>query len=205
MEKIFDEVATLDKRCYEQYGLSEDILMEHAANSMLDFIKHNFNTTSKILIACGMGNNGADGITLARLLYDKYDITLFIPFELKSNMALLQFTRAKKIGIISVNNIDYINNRYDLVVDCLFGSGLNRDLNNLSVDIIQKLNFLDGYKLSCDIPSGINNLGQIKSIAFKANKTITMGALKKSLFSDIAKDYIGELIVANLGVQRDIY
>ena len=201
MQKVFDEVGTLDKKCYEQYGLSEDILMEHAATSMLDLIETKFKSNSKIFIISGAGNNGADGISLARLLQGKYKVKLYIPFGAKSPMAKLQFERAK---LVSVKIVDKIK-KSDVVVDCLFGSGLNRDLDKNSIDIIKKLNKLKAYKLACDIPSGINNLGQVNDTAFVSDTTITMGALKKSLFTDIAKDHTGEIKVANLGVQRKLY
>jgi len=201
MQKVFDEVEILDKKCYMQYGLSEDILMEHAATSILNFIENNFKSNSKIFIVSGVGNNGADGIALARLLQGKYKVKLYLPFGTKSLMAKIQLKRAKLVGIKIIDKI----NRSDVVVDCLFGSGLNRDLDKNSIQIIKKLNKLKAYKIACDIPSGINNLGQITDIAINANTTITMGALKKSLFTDITKDYIGDIIVTNLGVQRKLY
>ena len=72
MQKLFNEVGSLDRRCYEEFGLSEDILMEHAADGMASYIRANFVKGSDLLIAVGSGNNGADGITLARLLHKDY-------------------------------------------------------------------------------------------------------------------------------------
>ena len=201
MKKVFDEVNSLDKKCYSKYALSEDILMEHAATSMLNFCEQNFNKNSKILIVCGAGNNGADGIALGRLLYKKYKVKLYIPYGTKSPMAKLQLKRSKLLGVKISERISKV----DLVVDCLFGSGLSRDLDIKSQVIIKKLNKLDAFKLACDIPSGINSLGQISTVAFKSDLTITMGAFKKSLFTDNAKDYVGDIKVANLGVQRSLY
>ncbi len=201
MKKVFDEVGTLDRRCYEEFALSEDILMEHAASSMAQFCEEKFEENSTILIVCGIGNNGADGIALARLLYKKFDIKLYIPFGVKSQMAELQLKRVKLLGIEEINFVCSC----DVVVDCLFGSGLNKDLDETSIEILKKMNYLEAYKIACDIPSGINSLGQIKSIAFKADITITMGAYKKALLSDIVKNYVGDIVVTNLGVQREIY
>ena len=93
----------------------------------------------------------------------------------------------------------------DIIVDCIFGTGLNKELDEDSVSLINSLNNLNSFKSACDIPSGINSLGQITQTAFKADITLTMGALKTSLFSDITKDYTGEIIVCNLGVQRVVY
>jgi len=201
MQKVFNEVNSLDKRCYEEFALTEDILMENASSSMLKFIEDKFQHNSKVLIVSGIGNNGADGIALSRMLHNTYDVSLYIPFALKSQMGKLQLQRAKLIGI----NIVESTNSCDILVDCLFGSGLNRLMDIESVSLIKELNQIDGYKLACDIPSGINYDGQINQIAFIADTTITMGALKKSLFTDEVKDFVGDIKVANLGIQREIY
>ncbi|MGM0623952.1 MAG: NAD(P)H-hydrate epimerase, partial [Campylobacterota bacterium] len=68
MQNLYYDCYALDKRCYEQYGLSEDILMENAALGISNFIKHRFEKGSEILIVCGPGNNGADGLSVARQL-----------------------------------------------------------------------------------------------------------------------------------------
>lgn len=201
MQKLFYEVNSLDKRCYEELALSEDILMEHASSSMANFIEKKYSEAKTILIVCGAGNNGADGIALARLLYKKFDIKLLLPFGTKSEMSKLQKRRVDLLGIKEIKDVSPC----DIVVDCLFGSGLNRDLDEISQKLIEQLNYLNAYKIACDIPSGINSLGQVTSVAFEADTTITMGALKVSLFSDCAKDFVGDIKVANLGVQREIY
>ena len=204
MQKLFDEVNSLDKRCYEKFLLSEDLLMEHAASNMALYISEKYSSFESILIVCGSGNNGADGITLARLLHTKFDVNLYLAATPKSSMAQLQLQRAKTLDIKIVNELFNAN----IIVDCLFGTGLNKPLDEKSINLLNTLNSYNSFstfKLACDIPSGINNLGQIQNVAFEADVTITMGALKTSLFSDIAKDYVGEIIVADLGVQREIY
>lgn len=201
MQKLFDEVNSLDKRCYEEFLLTEDILMEHAAYSMALYIQENYSSEKKVLIVCGSGNNGADGIALARLLYKNFDISLYFVSDLKSNMAQLQEKRVNALDLKIVKEI----NPCDIVIDCIFGTGLNKPLNKKYIEIIEKLNNLDAVKIACDIPSGINTLGNVESIAFFADITITMGALKTSLYTDIAKDYVGEIIVSNLGIQREVY
>ena len=201
MEKVFYEVNSLDRRCYEEFALTEDILMEHAASSMANFIEDRFDKKTSIFIVAGPGNNGADGIALARLLYKKYDVKLYLPFGAKSSMAKLQKKRLKFLGLSLVDSLC----ECDIVVDCLFGSGLNKQLDEKSLNIIDNLNKQKSYKIACDIPSGINIKGQINQNAFCADTTITMGALKVALFSDEAKDFVGKIKVANLGIQRNIY
>ncbi len=201
MQNIYYEVGILDKRCYEEFELTEDLLMEHAASALSREIYKSCEKNKTVLIVCGLGNNGADGIALARLLYKRYDVKLYIPFGVKSSMAKLQLKRVELLGIQSVDKIE----NCDVIVDCLFGSGLNKDLDKKSQNIINTLNALDSIKIACDIPSGVNSIGQVTTVAFEADTTITMGSLKVALFSDTAKDYVGEIKVANLGIQREVY
>ena len=201
MKKIFDEVRSLDKRAIEEFHLTEDILMENASLGLKNYITKKFKKNSSILIVCGSGNNGADGISLARLLQKKFEVSLYLVNEPKTEIGKLQLKRAKSINVNFVNQIF----QADVVVDCLFGTGLNKELDEDSVSLINSLNNLNSFKIACDIPSGINSLGQITQTAFKADITITMGALKTALLTDIAKDFVGKIKVANLGLPEDIF
>ena len=201
MKKIFDEVRSLDKRAIEEFHLTEDILMENASLGLKNYITKKFKKNSSILIVCGSGNNGADGISLARLLQNKFKVSLYIVNEPKTEIGKLQLKRAKSINVNFVNQIF----QADVVVDCLFGTGLNKELDEDSLSLINSLNNLNSFKIACDIPSGLNSLGQITQTAFKADITITMGALKTALLTDIAKDFVGKIKVANLGLPEDIF
>ena len=201
MKRVFKSVNVLDKKCYDKYFLNEDILQEHAALGLKSVLPKD---SSRILIVAGVGNNGADGIALARILYKLYDVDLYIPFGVKSKMANLQLKRAKSIGVNIINDIDS-DNRYEVIVDALFGSGLNKELNQDTIQIINTLNQIQAFKIACDIPSGIDIDGDIKTVAFMANITVTMGAYKSALFSDIAKDFVGEIKCVDLGVSSYFY
>jgi len=201
MQKLFDEVSFLDKRCYEEFGLNEDILMEHAADGMADFIRAKFPKNSKVLIVCGSGNNGADGLALSRLLFKDYNVEIFTVKEPKSEMAKLQDKRAHAIH---VKRTLYLNES-DVIVDAIFGTGFNGTLDVESKSVLQTLNKRKGYKIACDIPSGIDIAGICDKNSFQADITLTMGALKKSLFNDQAKEYVGDIKVLDLGLSREIY
>ncbi len=192
MEKVFDEVGTLDRRCCEKYSLNEDILMENAAHTMATFIKKKFPTNSKILIVSGSGNNGADGIALARILDGDYEVDLLLPIGIKSSMGIIQLNRAKNIGLAT---IDQLSKNYDVVVEALFGSGLNRTIDRSLEKLLIEINELKAFKIACDFPTK----------PFMADVTITMGALKKGLFLDFMKDFVGDIIVGDLGLSRKNY
>ena len=203
MKKVFDSVDILDRRCYDKYLLSEDILMEYAASSIYRFITKRFTKNSKILIVSGSGNNGADGIVLARLLYADYKVKLFLTSTLKTDtMAYKQYQRFQAIG---GKSIDMIPKKVDIVIDAIFGSGLNRELNHKYCNLIHQLNSLKGYKISCDIPSGIQNNHSLSKEVFKADTTITMGGYKTMLFEDKVKNFVGKIKVASLGLSSQIY
>ena len=177
MQNLYQEVNTLDHRAVETFGLTEPIMMEHAASAIADYITQNFPLSSSVLIVCGTGNNGADGRILARQLEGDYRISL------------------------SYQSDTY----YDVIVDALFGSGLNRAINPETAELIETLNSSKAFKIACDVPSGLYADGTLDPHTFRADITITMGALKRSLFSDGAKEFVGEIRVANLGVSRSRY
>ena len=201
MQKIFSDCSLLDQKCYDRYLLSEDILMEHASMGMERYINTKFKPPLSILIVCGTGNNGADGLALARLLYPRYDIKLSIPFGVKSKMAKLQLSRVKALGIEPTTSLE----ETDIIVDCLLGSGIKGELNKDYLEVIAKLNSFGGYKIACDIPSGITKSGNGVQDTFKADVTLTMGAYKESLFLDETKDAIGKIIKIDLGVSSSLY
>ncbi len=199
MKYVYKEVSTLDQKCYDRYHLSEDILMEHAAIGLKNALPKD---AKSILIVSGPGNNGADGIALARMIEQEYEkVSLYLPYDAKSNMAKLQLKRALSVGVTLVDELY----KADVVVDCIFGSGLSRDLDNLSIDLIDGLNSMNAYKIACDIPTGIDIDGNIKESAFIADITITMGAHKEALYSDYAKDFTGKIRCADLSVNYKIY
>ncbi len=201
MKFVFDEVYSLDQRCYDEFGLNEDILMENAAQAISKEIHKKFKKGSLVFVASGPGNNGADGVTLARILHGDFKVFLYLPLGAKSKMCQIQLKRAENIGISIVDNII----QSDIIVDALFGSGLNKSLNDKVISIIKELNEHKSYKIACDIPTGIDIKGNPNPISFKADMTISMGAYKTPLFGDNAKDFVGIIKVADLGISRSVY
>ena len=201
MQNLFYEVDSLDRRCYDEFYLSEDILMEHAANGIALYIKEHHNDARSVLIVCGSGNNGADGICLARLLHGSFDIQLYLHKQPSSDLGKTQLKRARALGVEEVNTFEDA----DIIVDALFGSGLNRELDQESSTLLEQLNLFNGYKIACDMPSGLNKEGHLYKHAFIADTTLSMGALKRGLFSDKAKDTVGTVYQLDLGLHKTHY
>ncbi|MFP6283901.1 NAD(P)H-hydrate dehydratase [Helicobacter pylori] len=204
MLSVYEKVDALDKRAIEELFLSEDILMENAAMALERAVLQNASLGAKVIILCGSGDNGGDGYALARRLAGRFRVLVFEMKLAKSPMCQLQKERAKKVEVVikawGEKNEDL---ECDVLIDCVVGSafkgGLEPFLNFESLS--QKARF----KIACDIPSGIDSKGRVDKRAFKADLTISMGAIKSCLLSDRAKDYIGELKVGHLGVFNQIY
>ena len=201
MQYLFEEVASLDLRCYERFLLSEEILMEHAADGMADFIRSEFEPGSSVCIVCGPGNNGGDGIAVGRLLHENYNVTLLLPHGVKSQMCRLQLQRAEALGVPLTETLQPC----DVLVDALFGSGFSRSFDERSAELLHALNGLDAFKIACDLPSGLHNDGSLEPETFRADLTLTMGALKRCMFSDAAKERVGDIAVVDLGIARELY
>ncbi|HQS66686.1 MAG TPA: NAD(P)H-hydrate dehydratase [Sulfuricurvum sp.] len=177
MQNLYTQTTSLDQRARVEFALSEVLMMEHAAMGMERIIRERFPHNSTILIVCGPGNNGADGRILARLLEGDY--TVFVKHE--------------------------SHQRYDVIVDALFGSGLARSLDSLTQELINTLNKTDAFKIACDVPTGLYANGALDTHVFKADVTVAMGALKLGMFSDAAKEVVGEIHVCDLGISRVRY
>jgi len=201
MQPLYKSCYPLDHRCYEEYNLTEDILMEHAAMGMADYIKEHFPKKSSVLIVCGVGNNGADGIVLARLLQGSYDVKLYLPFGVRSVMAEVQLERVQFLDVEFVRDLE----EADVIVDAIFGAGLSRPLDERTRRLIVEMEALNGFKIACDVPTGIDVDGNPLPMALFCDVTMTMGALKECLYSDMAKEYVGEVIRVDLGLSHEKY
>ena len=201
MQPLYKSTYPLDNRCYEDYALTEDILMEHAANGMANYIRTNFKEQSSVLIVCGVGNNSADGIALARLLQSAYAVKIYLPFGVRSEMAELQLARVELLDMEFVDELE----EADVLVDAIFGAGLSRELDEATRRLIVQLEKLNGFKIACDVPTGIDINGNPFPMALFVDVTLTMGVLKECLYSDMAKDYVGEIICIDLGLSSDKY
>ncbi|MGH1614027.1 NAD(P)H-hydrate dehydratase [Helicobacter pylori] len=206
MLSVYEKVNALDKRAIEELFLSEDILMENAAMALERAVLQNASLGAKVIILCGSGDNGGDGYALARRLAGRFRVLVFEMKLAKSPMCQLQKERAKKVGVViktCEENALNQNLECDVLIDCVVGSAFKGELEPFLN--FESLSQKARFKIACDIPSGIDSKGRVDKRAFKADMTISMGAVKSCLLSDRAKDYVGELKVGHLGVFNQIY
>ncbi|WP_169777858.1 NAD(P)H-hydrate dehydratase [Campylobacter curvus] len=196
MKRLFESTAELDTRASEKFGLGDEILMENAAASIANFIRKKFKKKAKILGVCGAGNNGADVFAALRMLALDYEASFYACEKELKPLAAKQRQRALEAGVREAGEIG----EAACIIDGIFGSGLSRQLGASHIKTIEILNENKAYKVACDVPSGLNKQGAILGACVKADVTICMGARKIGLYSDVAKDYTGKILLARLGV-----
>ncbi len=163
-------------------------------------------SSGNVLIVAGSGNNGADGLALARLLKeDSFDITVLEC----GNMDHATDSYKKQREILAFYDIHFIKDitqaesKYDFVVDGIFGVGLSGTVNEKYANIIECLNGMRGNKIAIDIPSGIDGTtGKVMGCAFKADVTVTFGFGKRGLYFFPGAEYAGKVEVAQISINE---
>ncbi len=215
MLDIFADTRELDAQCREKFGLTEDIMMENAAAALEEAVFESLGGEASgalALVLCGSGNNGADGYALARRLCGSGACVVAVKVsEPKSELCVAQCGRAVLCGCTVVapdGAAEWLGGGSypkTVVVDCIFGSGFHGSVSEDVASLLCKVNDLDAFRIACDVPTGLDSLGNAYGSVFVADKTVVMGALKLALFSDCAKDAVGEIVVKNLGVSRALF
>ncbi|MCX7862562.1 MAG: NAD(P)H-hydrate dehydratase [Bacteroidales bacterium] len=230
--KIFttQQIADIDKFTIENEPIKSIKLMERAATNLAMYIfkysiksgfvvnydNHEYQSNSKILIICGPGNNGGDGLAMARILVDKYsfyqiNVVLFAEKEKLSNDCKKNWKRLKKLSneikIFHTTDPDevYIDRSY-IVIDALFGNGLNRPLKDPYKTLIQKINKSGAYVISIDLPSGLmgeDNRNNDKEAIVKSHNTLTLQFPKLSFFDPANEDFIKKFEIIDIQLHRD--
>lgn len=215
MKPVFLSLKEFDSACNEKYKMQGEILMENAARGMceeiLRLLKAHFKTERArksyksqrpiLQIVCGSGDNGADGLALARMLYEFVEVRVVALAKPKSPLCILQTERLQKLNIGIHEELSHC----DILVDAFLGTGVQGLLRKDALQVINKMNAIVAYKIACDIPSGLSYAGLPSPVVFKANLTLSAGALKLAFFSDVAKDYVGKIKNVSLGLPSENY
>lgn len=175
-------------------------LMENAGTAAAKIIMQKFGCENKkIALLCGNGNNGGDGFVIADCLYKHgADVTVIIPCGSPvTENALYYYERLRGIKIT-----DTFESGYDIIIDAVFGIGLNRDIVEQLCMLFEAVNNDNAIRVAIDIPSGIEaDTGRVLGKAFNADLTVTFIALKPCLLLPPGSDYCGETIVADIGIE----
>ncbi len=201
------QMAAADN-CAIASGISADILMEQAGKAVFSAIIENIMPNNTIIL-CGSGNNGGDGFVIARLLTEAgWPITVasMVPIEEYTGSAKIMAQKYQQTGgkILSFTEAMEKIANYKVVIDAIFGTGLNRNITGIIADLITAVNKGQHYVLSVDIPTGINgNTGQIQAAAIRANHTVTFACKKLGHLLLPGFLHTGKLTVADIGITKE--
>ncbi len=203
-----NEMKEIEKYVINEIGISSLVLMERAALGVSDAIKHRFGIKDRIGVVCGSGNNGADGVAIARHLLEshyKVDIILLGNEEKFSEEMKVQIGILEKYGITFLKGIP--DKDYACFVDAIFGIGLTREITDEGIlNAIRTMNASDAYIYSVDIPSGIHtDTGCVMGEAVKACETITFACEKVGLCIYPGKRYAGNITRHHIGIMDECF
>ncbi|MBE9818358.1 NAD(P)H-hydrate dehydratase [Campylobacter concisus] len=205
MKNLYLDTRVLDERAREKFDLSEEILMENAAAAIANFVRKKFKKGERLLGICGGGNNGADVLCALRMLEGEFECEFILASQNLKPLAIKQLERAKSAGVRESKDVENGLNGAKCIMDGLFGSGLNRNLDENHIELVSKINKSSAYTIACDMPSGLSGDGKVLGACVKADITITMGARKLGLYSDAAKDFVDKVKLATLGISAQNY
>lgn len=207
------QLREVDKLTIENEPISSIELMERASSACSDWVTHNFTTMTNFAVFCGSGNNGGDGLAIARILKQKhYTVTVYIlsnsvySDNVESNFELWQRINGNTISIKSEEDFPNLKDENLVVIDCLFGSGLNRNIKGLAANLIQHINKFQKEVIAIDIPSGMyvdNNATNLHSTIITATHTLSLELPKLALILPENREKSGQMHIIPIGLDKN--
>ena len=204
-----EQVRELDRIAIEDFNILGYTLMHRAALFSYQKLKEKWPDAKSITVICGGGNNAGDGYVLAGLAKEEgKEVNVFHllePSTIKGDAA----TAYKYLLASGIESSKYAGQDLsvaDVIVDALFGTGLDRDIEGEFYDVINSINSSSVPVMAIDIPSGLNaDSGNIMNIAINAELTSTFIGLKKGMFTNNGLQYSGEIKFNDLDVPEEVY
>ena len=207
------QIQNLDRIAIERYGIPSIVLMENAGRAVAEEVKKSLRGKKKprVCVICGLGNNAGDGFVVARHLMNAgIPVKVFLAGkarQLKHDAAVnYRILKRIKCPIIECGGTRFCDPaesiaRADIVVDAIFGVGLNREITELFRDAIETINRKVKYVIAVDTPSGLDGTtGKIYGVCVKVNKTVTFSLAKAGFFKNHGPRYVGKIIVVDIGI-----
>lgn len=194
------EMKLIDKTTIEGTGIPSMVLMERAALAVAEEIRQRVGAPS-VLCVCGCGNNGADGLAIARILSEsgiKAAVRVLGNEEKATEEWRVQRRILENLNIPVVT--DPCLSAYNVIVDAIFGIGLGRNVEGKYARQIEEINESEALVFAVDMPSGISaDTGEVLGMAVRADVTVTFGLWKPGLVFYPGAEYAGEVLVKQIG------
>jgi len=210
-----EEMRAMDRYTIEKLGIPEEILMENAGLAAINVLKNKISIKDRrFVIFCGSGNNGGDGLVVARLLHSgggSVKVFLLADNSRYRGAAKTNFTIITKLPIEIIKLESAVSAKKDIahcdaIIDAIFGTGLDRPLTGVASDVIALINKSQKKVLSLDIPSGVKgNTGNVMGTAIKADYTVTFGLPKIGNMLYPGYELCGELFVSHISLPPSVY
>jgi NAD(P)H-hydrate epimerase len=207
-------MAALDRRAQDEYGVPTLLLMEAAGRGVFEAARRlAVNSTPRVVVVCGKGNNGGDGLVAARIMlaagWRPIVVLLARDAEVSGDAAVnLQAARRAGVEIINLDStaipgLRGLISSADLIVDGLFGTGFRGPVAGLAAKTIEAINASGRPVLAIDIPSGVQgDSGGVDGLAVRASSTVTMALPKTGLLLPPGAGYTGRIWVVDVGHPR---
>lgn len=209
------EMRRMDKAAIETYGIADGILMENAGLAAYSALSARMVIENhRFLVICGGGNNGGDGLMIARKIHSnhgKVKVVLLSDPQKYSGAAETNYRTLSHLPVemAKFESVKALKNelpRYDMVIDAIFGTGLSRNVEGTYRDVIDLLNQNAAPVLSLDIPSGINgDTGRVMGVAVRADITVTFGLPKIGNMLFPGYDLGGKLFVSHISFPPSMF
>ena len=211
------QMREADRVTIEEIGIPSPVLMECAGRQVVSTLQQRFDDLPllRVAVLCGTGNNGGDGFVVARTLLQAGDASVFLVGRVADvrGDARVNLEILGRLGHTVVEVTD--EQEWDLhfsdiatcglVVDALFGTGLSRPLEGLYETIVRDLNGSELRVVSVDVPSGLSaDTADVMGEAIEADLTVTFAAPKVAHMLPPAEDRCGEVVVADIGIPREV-
>ncbi len=196
------QMKALDQETIETRGVPSLVLMERAALSVVEEIKKHAVCLDAVLVVCGTGNNGGDGVAIARLLaLEGYAASYCLVGDAAkcSTQTQRQLLIADNYQVSRVDEPDF--SAYTVIIDAMFGIGLSRDVAGRYAEFIEAINRTEAFVVSVDIPSGVNgDSGRVLAHAVSADLTVTFAYGKPGLYLYPGAFCSKEVVVRDIGI-----
>ncbi len=202
------QIKSVDRYTIEAGETSSAALMERASEAFVECFQRIVPKPSKIMVFCGVGNNGGDGMAISRLLHDRgYEVSGFYTGDLQKASEDFIINMDRSSGVFSVKQISnpdkipYIANDC-VVIDALIGSGLTRPLEGLMEKLVMAINDSWAQIFSVDLPSGVFSDNTSYGTSIVAGHTISFEIPKLSLFQPSLSGQIGKWHLVGIGLNK---
>ena len=208
-----DEIRLWDQFTIEHEPIASINLMERAAAACVEWIKEKGILSFPFTIFCGKGNNGGDGLAIARMLMESHcNVQVYIlefghkgTGDFQINLERLHQSRADIRFVQSEENFHEFK-ADEIIIDSLFGSGLNRPLEGVTAKLVNHINHSGRKIISIDIPSGLSADQSSKgNIIIKANDTLSFQCYKPAFLVTENNLYTGNVHILDIGLHPDFY